>query len=443
MKQIRVWVLLIVLISIGVVSAQSDAFANGTWESNGYGLILHTEGGAVSLLEVTSVSCIPSVYQSALDAGDFGVTQEGDQLVITNPYTLYVSADPIDTLPTQCADGGTPASDDPELNFEVFWHTFDEQYAHFERRGVDWQAAYDEYRPQVTPDTTPEALFAILSAMIAPLEDGHVNLETPFDSYSSFEVPEWASSPMAFVMTYLDAMTAAGVNRVGGDISFDLNEGILVGDEAMIASPYIFFGDIQDGVGYVQILAMEDTGGGLEEVAAAIDRVMAAFADDQAVIVDVRFNGGGEDAIALLLASRFADQERFAYDKAARDGDMFTPVREFFVTPGGERQFTGQTYLLTSRFTASAAEMFTMAMGVLPHVTIIGDSTEGIHSDALGRSLPNGWTFSLSNEVYRAADGEVYEALGMPPDIVIPFAIPNIAEGQDAALDAALVLIDG
>lgn len=443
MKHIRVWVLLIVLISVGVVSAQSDVFANGTWESNGYGLILHAEDGTVSLLEVTSVSCIPSVYQAALDAGDFGVIQDGDQLVITNPYTLYVSADLIDALPMQCADGGTPASDDPELNFEVFWHTFSEQYAHFERRGVDWQTAYDEYRPQVTPDTTPEELFAILSAMIAPLHDGHVNLETPFDSYSSFEMPEWASSPMAFVMTYIDAIAAAGVNRIGGEVAVDLSTGVLTGDEALLASPLIYYGDLSEGIGYVQILAMSDTGGGLEEVAAAIDRVIAAFADHQAVIVDVRFNGGGEDAIALLLASRFGDQERFAYEKAARDGDTFTPFREFFVIPDGERQFTGQTFLLTSSFTASAAEMFTMAMGVLPHVTIIGEPTEGIHSDALGRSLPNGWTFSLSNEVYHAADGEVYEALGMPPDVVIPFVIPDIAAGQDAALDAALALIDG
>jgi len=35
----------------------------------------------------------------------------------------------------------------------------------------------------------------------------------------------------------------------------------------------------------------------------------------------------------------------------------------------------------------------------------------------LERQLPNGWTFGLSNEVYRAADGTIYEGVGIPPDL--------------------------
>lgn len=51
----------------------------------------------------------------------------------------------------------------------------------------------------------------------------------------------------------------------------------------------------------------------------------------------------------------------------------------------------------------------------LPNVTRIGTPTYGVLSDMLEKHLPNGWSFSLSNEVYLAVDGKLYEGLGIPP----------------------------
>jgi hypothetical protein len=44
----------------------------------------------------------------------------------------------------------------------------------------------------------------------------------------------------------------------------------------------------------------------------------------------------------------------------------------------------------------SAAETFTQAlMGRTPHVLRIGENTQGVFCDVLGRHLPNGWNFGL------------------------------------------------
>ncbi|KAA3630663.1 MAG: hypothetical protein DWQ02_17640, partial [Bacteroidetes bacterium] len=67
----------------------------------------------------------------------------------------------------------------PEALFEDLWTTFDTGYAGFEERGVDWQAQYDFFRPQVTQNTSEEELADIFKQLLATLDDGHVSLAIP------------------------------------------------------------------------------------------------------------------------------------------------------------------------------------------------------------------------------------------------------------------------
>src|SRR6187549_2272490 len=67
----------------------------------------------------------------------------------------------------------------PEAILEDFWKTFDEEYAVFEERGVDWDDQYVAFRPEVTASTTDDELFAILAQIVEPLDDGHVSLTAP------------------------------------------------------------------------------------------------------------------------------------------------------------------------------------------------------------------------------------------------------------------------
>ena len=52
----------------------------------------------------------------------------------------------LDAVPTLCRNGGTGADSDPLVNFDAFWATFQEQYAFFNERGVDWNALPADYR---------------------------------------------------------------------------------------------------------------------------------------------------------------------------------------------------------------------------------------------------------------------------------------------------------
>jgi C-terminal processing protease CtpA/Prc len=76
----------------------------------------------------------------------------------------------------------------------------------------------------------------------------------------------------------------------------------------------------------------------------------------------------------------------------------------------------------------------------MPKVIRIGDNTQGVFSDVLVRTLPNGWSFGLPNEVFRSADGKTFDGPGIPPDIVVPVFTPgDIAAGRDPGLERARI----
>ena len=111
--------------------------------------------------------------------------------------------------------------------------------------------------------------------------------------------------------------------------------------------------------------------------------------------------------------------------------------------PSSRPSFRGPVVELISPLTISAGETFTQAlMGRTPHITRIGENTQGVFSDVLIRQLPNGWRFWLPNEVYRTPGGTTFDGTGIPPDVAVPvFADEDVAAGRDPALTKALQLL--
>src|SRR3954467_2037497 len=64
----------------------------------------------------------------------------------------------------------------PELNFEVLWHTFEDNYAFFKLRNIDWHKSYQKFRPQVSSTTTDDSLYDVFSKMLSPFQDNHINV---------------------------------------------------------------------------------------------------------------------------------------------------------------------------------------------------------------------------------------------------------------------------
>jgi hypothetical protein len=128
-----------------------------------------------------------------------------------------------------------------------------------------------------------------------------------------------------------------------------------------------------DGIGYVRITRFYRPFLADEKYAAAMNKV----SDSQALIVDMRDNGGGYASSVALLASYF-------FDRPTHLTDIEAPRRQEREQMWTRAQVEGRRYgatrpviVLTSYRTFSAGEDFTYAMQTTRRATIIGEPTRG------------------------------------------------------------------
>ena len=185
-----------------------------------------------------------------------------------------------------------------------------------------------------------------------------------------------------------------------------------------------------------------ETAEDLEILMPLMDDIINGIADTEALIIDIRNNSGGQDVLALEIAGRFTNTEQLAFNTKARDKDVFTNEYDVNVLPTGEAQYTKPIYLLIDNGVMSAAEIFTMIMKAFPHVTLIGESTFGILSDAHSIVLPIGWEVTMSNEIRTDSEGNVFEGTGIPAEHITQSLLPeDVLAGTDTAIEMALSLI--
>ncbi|MEL6149789.1 MAG: S41 family peptidase, partial [Chloroflexota bacterium] len=235
---------------------------------------------------------------------------------------------------------------------------------------------------------------------------------------------------------------AWAADGVDGYLDVVLDE-YIIGDYDEAASGLLVYGDLSDAVGYIAILSMEgfaddfDDADDIEVLGDTLPQILSRFADKDVLVIDVRFNDGGEDANALYIAGHFADEPTLAFTKDVQ-GNTFVEPLELHIEPQTTQPFAGDVVVMTSGYTFSAAEVFTGAMIALPNVTTIGEATGGGFSDTLIALLPNGWHFTLSNEVYTLHDGRVYEGQGLPPDVKAPMRSTPTDRDVDPVLNHVL-----
>lgn len=176
---------------------------------------------------------------------------------------------------------------------------------------------------------------------------------------------------------------------------------------------------LDGNVGYIELLGFS----GSEEVAEAAVPAMNFVANTDALIFDLRRNGGGSPVTIGLVSSYLFDQVVHLNDFYIRETDT---RREFFTRAEVEGRRFGPTkpvYILTSNRTFSAAEEFTYNLKNLKRATIVGETTGGgAHpggvrrlSSHFGIWLPNGRAINPITKTN-------WEGTGIEPDIKVPSA---------------------
>ena len=303
---------------------------------------------------------------------------------------------------------GTPA----EI-FDEVWNQFDADYPFFPVAGVDWQSMRTIYRDSVVSATSDGERARLIGAMIGALQDYHASLTTSFGVFGPPPIPY----PHNFVPSILQQ------NYFAAAIKFT-------------PTTRINYTTLKNGSGYIYIgsFAGEDWGNDIDDALNALGNVPS-------MIVDIRDNTGGNEAIARVVASRFYDANHVYRLSRARNGPGYSQLGQPVSTsigPAGSRRFTGPTAVITNRFNGSAAEDFVLMMRVLPHVTSVGDTTLGLGSFPAEHELSNGWTVRVPQTAQSTPEGFVYQFIGLPPDIFVQWRQQDVDARRDSYIDAAL-----
>ena len=441
---------------------------DGFWQSDGYGLLVEIRGAKMSTSQITSMSCLPWWTAERSEGGGNKAEvlfNRGDAIIHLTPTTSpdmllmrqgvsisSISLRRVAARPKSCDE---QLENSPQNNYAVFWQTFAEQFALFPLYQTDWAAVDRKYRPRVTASTTPEELFGILREMILPFHNAHTNINA-----ASIHRLYLGYRPASQTGLKLQAATSLSPEEVFGLFNEqarrtkDIVESkYLNGKFRSFCNDMVHFGILGKSVGYLRILGFAGYAkeGGFEQEAialeAALDEIFKDAKQMEGLIIDVRLNGGGADPHCLAIASRLTWEKYLAFSKVAHNnlsGPLrFTEPQPAWVDVSTRPSYRGKVVLLIGPDTISGGEGFAMAlMGRKPHVTSVGENSQGVFSDVSGRKLPNGWTFGLPNELYLTETGKSFDGQGIPPDIRVPvYPKVDLESGRDGALEKAFEVL--
>lgn len=186
--------------------------------------------------------------------------------------------------------------------------------------------------------------------------------------------------------------------------------------------------ELREGnIGYLDLRSFTGQPESFETIVAA----MNFLANANAVIIDLRNNGGGSPYAIQVISSYFLEEYTHLNSFERRGEDTF---QQFWTLRGvpGNKMYGTDLYILTSKRTFSAAEEFTYNLKNLKRATIVGETTGG-------GAHPGGFRIITDNFLVWLPNGRAvnpitktnWEGTGIEPHIKVD---------RDKALDKAHAL---
>ncbi|NJB35682.1 S41 family peptidase [Croceivirga sp. JEA036] len=422
---------------------------SGLWYNAEKGYILNIKDEKTDLINVTNGGC--AYYVPNFKPEDFGYRlEQKDSTILLRPSfssiaNIVFTAEETDEF---CDVLSMEPNNDPMVNYNYFWNFFNDHYAFFELRSINWEE-FSGFEDMVTETN----FYDTLAAIVYQFEDGHITIT---DEANGIEIN--AGAPKLFTRLNANLSVdnkAANEEELVALIHLKLEliqQKYLSNKFKSSATTNMVYGMINDQIGYLNILEMDGFGTDINNEIAAVGKEMTAALTYlkslgmSKLIIDTRFNTGGIDQVSVEIASRFTTEQRVGFTKKARLKEGFTPVKTVNFGPKGNEQFTGEIVLLTSPITASAAEVFALCLKDMPNVTLVGEATNGVFSDILEHRLPNGATIGLSNEVYTDSKGIVFEGVGIAPiqeEFLVPLLTDDDVQQQvDSGILKAIAILE-
>ncbi|MBN1351183.1 T9SS type A sorting domain-containing protein [candidate division KSB1 bacterium] len=299
-----------------------------------------------------------------------------------------------------------------ELMFERVWSVYDEYYPYFIHKQINWDSLRFEYQPAFATCNSDSQFVRLLSNLLANLRDFHVGLRLPNGTTicPTFDYPrlirynmDWECLP----------------NYVPG----------------IRESEPLFYGITGDNFGYIAIPSWT------EQAVEQFNSILFSMQHTDGLIIDVRMNAGGSEIAAQKIASRFATHNAiYAYHRFRQGSrhDDFGALGARNIAPVYDWRYLKPVALLVGVITMSSSESFVLMMDRFPQVVTIGEPTRGCSGNPTELELPNGIKYSVPRWVAFRANHQIFEGIGIAPDIYVPYTDKYKASGTDPILERAI-----
>ena len=173
-----------------------------------------------------------------------------------------------------------------------------------------------------------------------------------------------------------------------------------------------------------------------------VDKMMDKVEKSEALILDLRGNGGGFLVSLEQLVNNFFDKQISVGKVIERDG-----TKSYSINPHLKKNYDGKLVVLIDSDSASAAEIFARIVQLEKRGTVIGDQSAGAvmqavmisHTFGLDSLIPYGISVTVADLIMK--DGQRLEKVGvMPDEKVVPTAL-DLANNRDPVLSRAAQIL--
>ena len=371
--------------------------------------------------------------------------------------------------------------------FDDVWETIQERYYDPTLHGINWQDKRAAFRPAAAKASSTHEFYELLRQMLASLKDAHTRVYSPDEKFDwwnpryvtvGITTREIEGVPTVIyvepnseaahtdiragdVITSIDGVPVANVisNRLGNSnharyrtvaTLFDGPAGTSVkvawtNRERKLKSAVLprywtqrHLGFTNQRKGKVAILRLDAF---TQSVAWDFSKALPNVLDGaEAIVLDLRSNGGGDAEAMADIASLFLDDGinlgKFA-DRVGASFELQTYSKRLWRVPQLTR-IKLPLVVLTSESTSSAAEIMAAALQKQHRARVIGSVTCGCVLAIRNRHpLPDGGLLDVSEFDYRTAEGVRLEGLGIKPDQAVPLTRHDVYARRDTVLEVA------
>lgn len=384
----------------------------------------------------------------------------------------------------------------------LLWSMAKYNFVYFDHLQVDWNQLYMDYLPKVKNTNSTSEYYKVLISFYAQLKDGHTNVYVPnklsdeFYSRPPFRT-ELIEGRVFVTQVFSDSLLKSGINPGLEIVKIDAEPVISYAEKnikpyqssstpqdmevreftyALLSGPkekpILFefrdrngkiinrtiartgYRDIRvlktieyeeiKNIGYLTINNFED-----RNINKDFDSLYTKISKTKGLIIDIRYNGGGDVGIGFNIISKLTDKPfKYATSKVlehiSKPGDE--PQWEVNVPdewkPNGKLCYNKPIVLLIGPRTFSAAEDFTVAFDYMKRGKLVGQPTGGSTGQPVPFDLPGGGKARVCGKRDYYPNGKEFVGVGIIPDITVKETIKDLLNGTDAAKNKAIELLN-